>query len=128
MVMMNKEQFNKHTHLKIFKLLFNISFAELESLKLINGMLHSHLSRIPDVFPRYNSPWMRIIYVSLSRYESDPEMVNIGYFEQIGLENVIRSELENVGEFFSELEDELKTTSVNSFKFAYRMGLDLDMD
>lgn len=128
MVSMGKEQFNKNTHLQYLKRIFGISYAELASLKQINGMLHSHLSRVPAIFPRYNSCWIRIVYLCLNKCESLADLEQVGYFQIIGLEEQIKSELENVNSHFGSLEGELCQISVDSFKFAYKLGLDLDMD
>ena len=128
MVMMGKEQFNKHTHLNFFKRKFGIDLSSLASLKKINGMLHSYLNRVPGMFPKYRSCWMRIIYKCLNKTGSLEQVEHVGYFEQICLSSEIEAELLSKHPSFELLESQNQSAGIQAYNFLYKLSLDLDMD
>jgi hypothetical protein len=125
---MENDNITKYTHLSILKKIFNLDLTEIQSLKFIASNVFTHLGRVPNIFPKYNSQWMRMIARCASQKTDIYEIESIGYYKFLKLEDDINQEVNQHSYLVSGLEPEQEAVTKESFELTYKLCLDLDIE
>lgn len=113
----------KTTYLKPLKYLFEEHISSNSLFKLLQSSSFSYLVRIPEIYPKYNSYWMRIIYLLCH----NPQYMNV---PKIGYYEFLKIRVDKFCEFkhYQYLEEEMQIAFKQSYELFCKVSADLDID
>ena len=113
----------KTTYLKPLKTLFGEDLPNNALFQILQSTTYTYLKRIPEIYPKYNSYWMRIIYLLCH----NPQYLNV---PKIGYYEFLKIKVEKFCEFkhYQFLSEEMQVTFKQSYEMFCKVSADLDID
>lgn len=118
-----KRHHAKATHLKSLKVLYHVQLLKEPSFIQLQNTIYMAESRIPDIFPKYNSKWLQMIHKILPSY-SFLDLPKIGYYKELNISCPRFPEVT----YYRDLPEELQLTFKQEYEFFYKVIVDLDID
>lgn len=113
----------KVTHLKCLKHLYKISLRTEPSYIMLQNTIYLDEKRIPDVFPKYKSIWLKMIHKILPSF-SFLSVAKIGYYNEL---NIACPKFPDVT-YYSNLTEIYEIAFKQEYEFFYKVTVDLDID